>query len=79
MSEMPAATAEADVRTRPITVAEYHRMGDAGIIGPDERVELLDGELVAMPPTAARGDSVAPLAFPHDALPIDEILPPPLT
>jgi Uma2 family endonuclease len=36
--------------TRPITVAEYHRMGKLGIIGPDERVELLDGELITMPP-----------------------------
>jgi Uma2 family endonuclease len=35
---------------RPITVAEYHRMGETGAIGPEERVELLDGELIAMPP-----------------------------
>ena len=35
---------------RPITVEEYHRMGDVGIIGPDERVELMDGELIKMPP-----------------------------
>ncbi len=25
-------------------------MGKAGIIGPDERIELLDGELISMPP-----------------------------
>jgi Uma2 family endonuclease len=35
---------------RPISAREYHEMGNAGIIGPDERVELLDGALVAMPP-----------------------------
>jgi len=35
---------------RPITVAEYHRMGETGGIGPEERVELLDGELLTMPP-----------------------------
>lgn len=39
-----------EYRIRPISVADYHRMGDAGIIGPDERVELLDGQLIAMPP-----------------------------
>jgi hypothetical protein len=35
---------------RPISAREYHEMGNAGIIGPDERVELLDGALIAMPP-----------------------------
>jgi Uma2 family endonuclease len=36
---------------RPITVHEYQRMADVGIIDPSERVELLDGMLVTMPPT----------------------------
>ena len=35
---------------RRITVAEYHRMGAAGIFAPEERVELLDGLLIQMPP-----------------------------
>ncbi|HMD02150.1 MAG TPA: Uma2 family endonuclease [Candidatus Baltobacteraceae bacterium] len=35
---------------RPISVEDYHRMADAGIFAPDERVELLDGELIAVPP-----------------------------
>jgi Uma2 family endonuclease len=34
---------------RPITVAEYHRLGETGFFGPEERVELLDGELITMP------------------------------
>jgi Uma2 family endonuclease len=38
------------VRIRPITVDEYYRMDDAGIFDPDERVELLDGQLIAVPP-----------------------------
>jgi Uma2 family endonuclease len=48
---MQTAIAEQDeVHFRPITVAEYYRMGEVGILGPDERVELLDGMLIAVPP-----------------------------
>lgn len=35
---------------RRFTVEEYHRMGDAGILGPEERVELLRGEIILMSP-----------------------------
>jgi len=39
-----------DIHIRPITVAQYHRMLEAGIIAAHEPVELLDGQLIAMPP-----------------------------
>ena len=32
-------------RKRRFTVAEYYRMGEVGILGPDERVELIEGRL----------------------------------
>ena len=35
---------------RLLTVEEYHRMGEAGILTEDDRVELIEGELVAMAP-----------------------------
>jgi Uma2 family endonuclease len=35
---------------RRITIDEYHRMGDAGVLTEDDRVELLDGEIVRMSP-----------------------------
>jgi Uma2 family endonuclease len=38
------------VPRRPITVAEYHRMGEVGILREDDRVELIEGQLVAMAP-----------------------------
>ncbi len=38
------------VKTRRFTVDDYHRMIDAGILGKDDRVELLDGEIIEMSP-----------------------------
>src|SRR5262245_39080003 len=35
---------------RPFTRAEYHRLGQAGVIGPDERTELIEGVIYRMPP-----------------------------
>jgi Uma2 family endonuclease len=46
MSEME----QRDIRIRPITVAQYHRMLEVGIVYEREPVELLDGQLIAMPP-----------------------------
>ncbi len=37
-----------------LTVEEYHCMGDAGIFSEDDRVELIDGELVDMAPIGSR-------------------------
>jgi Uma2 family endonuclease len=39
-----------DIIPRKITVSEYHRMAEVGILADDERVELLDGMLVKMSP-----------------------------
>ncbi|MSQ47292.1 MAG: Uma2 family endonuclease [Deltaproteobacteria bacterium] len=33
-----------------LTVAEYYRMGDTGILAPDAHVELIEGEVIDMPP-----------------------------
>jgi len=44
LSRYPAAP------RRLLTVDEYHRMGEAGILTGDDRVELIEGELVAMAP-----------------------------
>ncbi len=42
------------VEPRRFSVEEYERMGEVGIIDPAERVELLDGEIVAMSPIGPR-------------------------
>ena len=45
------------------TVADYYRMADAGIFHQDSRVQLIDGEIVDMPPIGPRhSDSVDRLA-----------------
>src|SRR5438552_5836451 len=43
---------------RTFTVDEYHRIGEAGIIGPDERVELLGGDIISMTPISPRHAAV---------------------
>lgn len=39
-----------DYRRRPITADEYERMGEFGIFDRDENIELIDGEIIVMPP-----------------------------
>jgi Uma2 family endonuclease len=41
------------VARRPITVGEFLRMGEVGILHPHDRVELIEGELIAMAPIGA--------------------------
>ena len=43
-------SADSWIKRRQITVDEYYRMGEAGLIAPDERVELIEGEIIDMAP-----------------------------
>lgn len=43
-----------EVATRRISVDEYYKMAEVGILKPDERVELIDGEIIQMSPIGIR-------------------------
>jgi len=45
-----SATAEIRARVHRLTVDDYRRMGALGILGPELRTELIDGEIMEMPP-----------------------------
>ncbi len=42
------------VKRRPFTVDEYHRLGEAGILPEDSRVELICGAITVREPIGAR-------------------------
>ena len=47
---MSAVIAEALPTRFKLTVEQYHRTGEAGILHADDRIELIDGELIRMAP-----------------------------
>jgi Uma2 family endonuclease len=46
----PGASVDSVVQLRRWTREEYERLAEVGLLGPNERVELIEGEIVAMPP-----------------------------
>jgi Uma2 family endonuclease len=42
-----------EIPRRLLTVDEYHRMGEAGILAEDDRVELIEGQLIDMAPISS--------------------------
>jgi Uma2 family endonuclease len=54
------------IQTKHWTRQEYDRLADAGILAPDERVELLEGEIVTIPPQ--QGPHAASIGWAEAAL-----------
>ncbi|MCB0522110.1 MAG: Uma2 family endonuclease [Lewinellaceae bacterium] len=42
------------ISKRLLTVSEYHKMAEAGILNEDDRVELIHGEIIEMSPIGSR-------------------------
>ena len=53
MVAQTAPTQQAQIARWTISVTDYHRMHDVGILGEDDRVELIDGEVRQMSPIGA--------------------------
>ena len=49
-----AMAVEVSAARRRFTRGEYHRMGEVGILTPDDRVELIRGEIITMSPQGRR-------------------------
>jgi Uma2 family endonuclease len=46
--------APATIPRRKLSISDYHRMGEAGILREDDRIELIHGELIEMAPIGSR-------------------------
>ncbi len=53
--------AEGRIHRHWYTVEDYYRMAESGILGPEARVELIEGEIVDMPPIGPLDASVVTL------------------
>lgn len=42
------------MRRHRLNIDDYHRLGEAGILSPDARVELIEGELIDLAPIGSR-------------------------
>lgn len=54
-------TPETWPRRHRLTVDEYYRMAEVGLLSPDARVELIDGEIIDMAPIGSRHASAVSL------------------
>jgi Uma2 family endonuclease len=52
-------------RPHRLTVEDYYRMAEAGVLSPDDRTELIEGEIIDMPPIGPTHASVVALLTKH--------------
>jgi Uma2 family endonuclease len=63
MTAEPPMSAQTEAWPRPhrLTVHDYYRMAEVGLLHPDDRTELIEGEIVDMPPIGSEHASVVTL------------------
>ena len=55
------AQSESWPRPHRLTVDDYYRMAEVGVLSPDDRTELIEGEIIDMPPIGSRHAEVVRL------------------
>ena len=63
MSDEHSMSVQTESWPRPhrLTVHDYYRMAEVGLLSPDDRTELIEGEIVHMPPIGSAHASVVTL------------------
>ena len=56
-----SAQTESWPRPHRLTVHDYYRMGEVGLLSPDDRTELIEGQIIDMPPIGDRHAAVVRL------------------
>jgi Uma2 family endonuclease len=63
MSDEQGMSAQSESWPRPhrLTVHDYYRMAEVGLLSPGDRTELIEGEIIDMPPIGSKHASVVTL------------------
>jgi Uma2 family endonuclease len=70
--EVRAMSAVFTPQRRKLSADQFERMGQTGILGPEARVELIEGEMIEMPPIGSRHAAAVDFLSMHFARAVGE-------